>query len=69
MNITRDYSSDTPRADVICELAELTAGEDSTYTFTDTTLPGKLGAGTSVIVLDSPGLLLFLGSDDVLHPW
>lgn len=69
MTISRDYTSDKPRADVICELAELTAGENGTYTFTDTTLPGKLGAGTGVIVLDSPGLLLFLGSDGVLHPW
>lgn len=69
MTIYKDTSASNLRHDVLCRMDELT--EDSgTYTFNDKATAAMLGDNSSVIVTDSPGLLLFYNAaTGELKPW
>ena len=70
MNIKQYYDSDQPRAEAYCKKSELTAGADGTYTVNNAADAAKLGTGSSIIVIDEPGLILFYDAENaVAYDW
>ena len=57
------------RAICYAMLDELTDNNDGTYSFVDTDLGETLGVGSEVVVIDSPGKLLFVGDDGFAYDW
>ena len=71
MIFSRDYEANKPRHDCFCYMDELESGEsEGTYVFKDDDAAAQLGDHSSVIVTDSPGLLLFYNATTgELKPW
>lgn len=57
------------RAICYAMLDELTDNGDGTYSFVDTAKAATFGVGSEIIVIDSPGKLLFVGDDGLAYDW
>lgn len=65
MNIEFFYGVDllSPKATVWCKSSEITQQIDGSYTFNNP-VPSGVGTGSEIIVIDSPGMMLFYDADE-----
>ena len=71
MNMKFTSTEDSYRGQAWCMSSELTDNGDGTYTINDERAAAMLGGGlgSEIIVIDSPGKLLFVGDDGVAYDW
>lgn len=69
MVIEKPFQRGQSRRRVWCKLEDITLEQEGVYSWTN--LPDKdVGDGSEVIVMDSPGKLLFYSAkDDLLYDW
>lgn len=69
MIIERPFETGQSRRRIWCKLSDITLEQEGVYSWTN--LPDEaVGDGSEVIVMDSPGKLLFYSaSDNLLYDW
>ena len=71
MNVRYDYDWVKPHAEVACMLNEINSLGNGKYEFVSEEAKNdvQIGEGSSVVVIDSPGLFFFVGNDGFLYEW